>query len=325
MKALSAESMPVATKHFNDLAEKRSASMSTSADGELMPSAIAYFTLAQREATNARRAELAELRSNPPPMPAAQEFFTMKDRELKAQKAAIMQDLIDNPPPKPIAQEYFTNLAEERRAKLLLEAQEPLPAAMEYFTNLEREEKARREEMMRGINDTAEQTSVATRHFNELAARKEEERKTRRVSTGSVTPPLEPVPIDYFVNLYKEEKDAKARASMESYEAVMPIATKHFNELARARSNGEWVPDLDGMPVPTTHFYRIDAEKRAAGRVDAEGRDVEMMPMAIQRFTQAAREEKLKMRSQSVEVEPIAIAHIHFTPSLRERLDVASE
>ena len=141
MKALSAESMPVTTKYFNDLAEKRSASMSTSADGELMPSAIAYFTLAQREVINARRAELAELRSNPPPMPAAQEFFTMKDRELKAQKAAIMQDLIDNPPPKPIAQEYFTNLAEERRAKLLLEAQEPLPAAMEYFTNLEREEK----------------------------------------------------------------------------------------------------------------------------------------------------------------------------------------
>jgi hypothetical protein len=327
MKALSDESMPVATRHFNELAEMKRRTSSTSSSGDVvepMPSAIAYFTLAEREANMARRAVIADMKANPPPMPAGQEYFTMKDRELRAAKAAAIRELIDNPPPTSIAQEHFTKLAEERKVKLQLEASEPLPPAIEYFTTKAKEDKAKREQALRELRENPEQASVATQHFNERASRMAEERKVRRVSVGDVVP-LEPVPIDYFVNLYKEEAEAKARESRELAESIMPTATRHFTELGRTKSQGSFVLDVEAMPIATRHFHEVEAEKRAASKASEEHREVETMPMAIQRFTQAAREEKLKRASISVELEPIPIAHVHFTPSLRDRMQVASE
>jgi hypothetical protein len=135
MRELSDENMSIATRHFNDLAEKSRMSLTAVGDAEPMPLAIAHFTLAEREITLAKRAEMAELKANPPPMPPGQEYFTMMDREIKAKKADEIRDLVENPPPPSVAHEHFTSLAEERRANLIAEAeaggQEP---AFAHFT-----------------------------------------------------------------------------------------------------------------------------------------------------------------------------------------------
>jgi hypothetical protein len=49
------------------------------------------------------------------------------------------------------------------------------------------------------------------------------------------------------------------------------------------------------------------------------------MPAAIQRFTMAARDKKLKMQvSSSVDEVEVPMAMLHFTPGLRKRLLVVS-
>jgi hypothetical protein len=103
----------------------------------------------------------------------------------------------------------------------------------------------------------------------------------------------------------------------------MAVATAHFTELGRTKSQGSFVLDVESMPVATAHFAKLDAEKKAVQ--ETESGVVEVMPVAIQRFTMAAREEKLKMQASSgVEDVEVPVAMLHFTPGLSERLLVAS-
>ena len=320
MRELSDENMSIATRHFNDLAEKSRMSLTAAGDAEPMPLAIAHFTLAEREITLAKRAEMAELKANPPPMPPGQEYFTMMDRETKAKKAAEMRDLVDNPPPPSVAHEHFTSLAEERRASLLAEAEAGgQEAAFAHFTAKANEEKALRQSV---LEETPE-ISVATRHFNEVARLKREGKSSGSVSIISVEPP-EPVPIDYFVSLYKEEREAKASESRLDVESV-PVAIAHFSELGRTKSQqGRMSLDIESMPLATAHFAKLEAEKDA--RRTTEPQATEMMPIAIQRFTMEAREEKLRMQALFNDAEEGAsIAHLHFTHGLSQRLSVSCE
>ena len=324
MRELSDENMSIATRHFNDLAEKSRMSLTAAGDAEPMPLAIAHFTLAEREITLAKRAEMAELKANPPPMPPGQEYFTMMDREIKAKKADEIRDLVDNPPPPSVAHEHFTSLAEERRASLIAEAEAGgQEAAFAHFTAKANEEKALRQSV---LEETPE-ISVATRHFNEVARMKEEGKSRRRLSGASdMEPPPEPVPIDYFVNLYKEEKEAKKASESRLDVDTMPVAQAHFTELGRTKSQrGSGMgADIESMPLATAHFAKIDAEKEARRSIEPQA--AEMMPIAIQRFTMAAREEKLMMQASFNDAEEGAsIAHLHFTQGLSQRLSVSSE
>jgi hypothetical protein len=324
MRELSDENMSIATRHFNDLAEKSRMSLTAAGDAEPMPLAIAHFTLAEREITLAKRAEMAELKANPPPMPPGQEYFTMMDREIKAKKADEIRDLVDNPPPPSVAHEHFTSLAEERRASLIAEAEAGgQEAAFAHFTAKANEEKALRQSV---LEETPE-ISVATRHFNEVARLKEEGKSRRRLSGASdMEPPPEPVPIDYFVNLYKEEKEAKKASESRLDVDTMPVAQAHFTELGRTKSQrGSGMgADIESMPLATAHFAKIDAEKEARRSIEPQA--AEMMPIAIQRFTMAAREEKLMIQASFNDAEEGAsIAHLHFTQGLSQRLSVSSE
>ena len=323
MRELSDENMSIATRHFNDLAEKSRMSLTAVGDAEPMPLAIAHFTLAEREITLAKRAEMAELKANPPPMPPGQEYFTMMDREIKAKKADEIRDLVENPPPPSAAHEHFTSLAEERRANLIAEAEAGgQEAAFAHFTAKANEEKALRQSV---LEETPE-ISVATQHFNEVARLKEEGKSTRRLSGASVMePPPEPVPIDYFVNLYKEEKEAKKASESRLDVDTMPVAQAHFTELGRTKSQrgSGMSAEIESMPLATAHFAKIDAEKEARRSIEPQA--AEMMPIAIQRFTMAAREEKLMMQASFNDAEEGAsIAHLHFTRGLSQRLSMAS-
>jgi hypothetical protein len=105
-------------------------------------------------------------------------------------------------------------------------------------------------------------------------------------------------------------------------ESNMPLATAHFTDLGKTQSQRTRSVDIESMPVATAYFAQLDAEKKASSAKEAH--EIEYLPMAIQVFTQAAREEKLKkMASVSDGLEPIPVAMLHFTPGLSERIQVA--
>ena len=234
----------------------------------------------------------------------ADHFAAESAREVEARSRALRER---SESARPVAVAHFSRLAEEegarRRSSMRDLSDGSMPVATRHFNERANEEKARRQSSMRELSDAS--MPVATRHFNEVALRKEEARSTRHLSVGSVAP-LEPVPIDYFVNLYKEEGGTKASGSTPDVES-MPVATSHFTKLAREKSQVKVrTPDVESMPVATSH---------------------DMMPVAIQRFTMAAREEKLRKKASIIDAEEVSIsaAQLHFTPGLSQRLLASSE
>ena len=252
----------------------------------------------------------------------ADHFAAESAREAEARNRALREH---SESARPVAVAHFSRLAEEegarRRSSMRDLSDGSMPVATRHFNERANEEKARRQSSMRELSDAS--MPVATRHFNEVALRKEEARSTRHLSVGSVAP-LEPVPIDYFVNLYKEEGGTKASGSTPDVES-MPVATSHFTKLAREKSQVKVSMDIESMPLATAHFAKLEAEKKARLATEAQG--VDMMPVAIQRFTMAAREEKLRKKASIIDAEEVSIsaAQLHFTPGLSQRLLASSE
>jgi hypothetical protein len=279
----------------------------------------------------------------------ADHFAAESAREVEARSRALRER---SESARPVAVAHFSRLAEEegarRRSSMRDLSDGSMPVATRHFNERANEEKARRQSSMRELSDAS--MPVATRHFNEVALRKEEARSTRHLSVGSVAP-LEPVPIDYFVNLYKEEGGTKASGSTPDVESMpvatshftklareksqvkvrtpdvesMPVATSHFTKLAREKSQVKVSMDIESMPLATAHFAKLEAEKTA--RLATEAQEVDMMPVAIQRFTMAAREEKLRKKASIIDAEEVSIsaAQLHFTPGLSQRLLASSE
>ena len=138
---LSTQERSAATSHFHKKQEQEEANKA-SAKADVMPLAIQKFTLAHREETEKRRAEIEALKSSGnAQMPAAQSYFTKKAQEEKAKQDAENERLKENPV-LTAAGAHFAKIEEQKKAELdeLKENPEPMPAGLAYFTNKAREE-----------------------------------------------------------------------------------------------------------------------------------------------------------------------------------------
>jgi len=326
LKNLSEEQMSDATRHFKKLDnDKKLSSSSTTAEVEIMPAAIQRFTLADRELKAKKKAELQELRENPEPLPAAQEFFSNKDREEKERKAAELQDMKENPPPASVATEYFHKKEEERKVELEAMQNEPAPAAIEYFTSKAAEEKSKRDLMLKEMNESPPEASIATQYFEKqesITAAKMEAIRSQVKDREA----MEPLPIDYFTKLGEEEQSNKALAQRELSESQMPIAVKKMTDKAAqdkaANEEAQRKLSQEEMSSATKHFHALEDEKKKASSLSVADSENEIMPAAIQRFTLADRELKAKKKAELDELksnpEPLPAAQEFFTNKDRE-------
>jgi len=319
------EEMSDATRHFKKLDNDKKTSSSTTAEVESMPAAIQRFTLADRELKAKKKAELQELRENPEPLPAAQEFFSNKDREEKERKAAELQDMKENPPPASVATEYFHKKEEERKVELEAMQNEPAPAAIEYFTSKAAEEKSKRDLMLKEMNESPPEASIATQYFEKqesITAAKMEAIRSQVKDREA----MEPLPIDYFTKLGEEEQSNKALAQRELSESQMPIAVKKMTDKAAqdkaANEEAQRKLSQEEMSSATKHFHALEDEKKKASSLSVADSENEIMPAAIQRFTLADRELKAKKKAELDELksnpEPLPAAQEFFTNKDRE-------
>jgi hypothetical protein len=135
----------------------------------------------------------------------------------------------------------------------LAEANKPQEAAFVHFTEKANREKAearaRRKSALRKMPDIP----AGMQHFNKIVGRKEEERSSWHATVSTMVPP-EPVLIDYFINLYKYESEAKALESRELAKRNMAIATAHFTEIGRTKLQGAFVLDVENMPAESQQW-----------------------------------------------------------------------
>jgi hypothetical protein len=314
------DDLPIAMQHFADAAHRAKNNIGTNGNVEEMPIAFQHFSLPAYEKVRADRAKLEYERLNPPPMPIAMEYFTQPSRDAKAKYRAEIQALIDNPPPQPIAMQHFS--AVEATKKLEVQEYEP-EIAMRHFAALAAAEKARRAS---SSLQTLDETPIAMQHFADLDAKKKEAKSMNASSKLSTIVVPDPVPIDYFNQLYAAERKAKLAESRSDNEVDVPIAIRHFTNTPNSDSttserSGGNVP-YEEMLAAYKHFNPPKTTKED-GEVKTEN-----LPIAIQRFTMAAYEEKQRLKAiagSGGDGEGPSVAHLHFTPGLSLKQIVTAE
>jgi len=138
---LSTQERSAATSHFHKKQEQEEANKA-SAKADVMPLAIQKFTLAHREETEKRRAEIEALKSSGnAQMPAAQSYFTKKAQEEKATQDAENERLKENPV-LTAAGAHFAKIEEQKKAELeeLKESPVITHAAGAHFAKIAQEE-----------------------------------------------------------------------------------------------------------------------------------------------------------------------------------------
>jgi len=315
--ALSEANMSDATRHFKAVEEeKMAASMMEQPD--IMPAAIQKFTMEANAVRDAKKAEIQAMHDNPPPMTEGQAYFTNKMRaELERQRAEI-QAMIDNPPPASVATEYFKVKEAERQVEIEAMMNEPAPPAIQYFTQKAAEEAQRNKEAMERSMANTDETSVATKHFEQVEKQKAAEIEAARNATRSKDP-MAPLPIDYFTKLGNEETAAKASDRKALADSHMPEGVKFFTAQAEAeKAANAGVPQHEEAAFATKYFNNLAEEDAKRAGAEAEG---DMMPAAIQKFTLEAREESMRKKAAIEELNrnPPAPAPgiVHFTPELQ--------
>lgn len=316
------DELPIALKHFADAAHR--AKNDIGSDGEVveeMPIAFQHFSLPAYEKSRAERAKREYENAHPPPMPIAMEYFTQPAREAKARQRAEIRAMIDNPPPMPIAMQHFSAI---ESAKKESEREHEPEIAMRHFAALAAADRARRASGSGGVA-TLDETPIAMRHFADVDARRKEARMN--ASTPGVTSIVvpEPVPVDYFNRLYAAEREAKIAESRNGVDDDVPIAIRHFtgevgSSSSTKRSGGN-VPYEEMLPAHRHFNPPKDTSK------DGDEARTENLPIAIQRFTMAAYEEKQRMKavgSAGGDDGP-SVAHLHFTPGLSLKQIVTAE
>eukprot|EP00581_Thalassiosira_minuscula_P025879 CAMPEP_0184412408 /NCGR_PEP_ID=MMETSP0738-20130409/6417_1 /TAXON_ID=385413 /ORGANISM="Thalassiosira miniscula, Strain CCMP1093" /LENGTH=807 /DNA_ID=CAMNT_0026770893 /DNA_START=45 /DNA_END=2468 /DNA_ORIENTATION=+ len=298
---LSQENMSDATRHFHKIEDEKEAASLASAKQDLMPAAIQHFTMADRAIKDKQRAEIEDMKVNPPEMPPGQEYFTKQMLAEQERKRAEIQDMIDNPPPPTVAGQHFNKVEEQRKKEMEALLNEPAPPAVEYFTQQWLEEKKEQELALKKANETPHEPPVATQYFDELEVKKAAEMEALRAQAKNKTPE-EPVPVDYFTKLGLAEMEANAKAAWELAESQMPIGIAYFTakgeEERLAREEEQRRLSEQEMPLATKHFHKITADKEAASQAG----EPELMPAAIQHFTMADRAEKEKKRAEIEEM-----------------------
>jgi hypothetical protein len=235
--------------------------------------------------------------------------------------------LIDNPPPQPIAMQHFT--AVEAAKKLEQQEYEP-EIAMRHFAALAAAEKSHRASSSLQT-PPLDETPIAMQHFAELDAKKKDAKSSMNASSklSTIVVP-DPVPIDYFNQLYAAERKAKlAESRCADTEVEVPIAIRHFTNASTTsttseRSTGGNVP-YEEMLAAYKHFNPPKTTKKKDGEGEVK---TENLPIAIQRFTMAAYEEKQRLKAvagSGGDGEGPSVAHLHFTPGLSLKQIITAE
>eukprot|EP00579_Thalassiosira_antarctica_P030848 CAMPEP_0202030020 /NCGR_PEP_ID=MMETSP0905-20130828/64278_1 /ASSEMBLY_ACC=CAM_ASM_000554 /TAXON_ID=420261 /ORGANISM="Thalassiosira antarctica, Strain CCMP982" /LENGTH=959 /DNA_ID=CAMNT_0048593805 /DNA_START=201 /DNA_END=3080 /DNA_ORIENTATION=- len=322
LRQLSEQEMSVATQHFTKLAAEKKAN-AREEETENMPAAIQHFTVADRAEKDKKRAEIEEVKENPPDMSPGQAYFTNKMRAELERQAAEIQAMKDNPPPASVAGQHFEKVGEQRAKEIEAMMNEPAPHAIEYFTQKAKDEKKKQELALKTANESPVVASLATLHFEEQERKKAAEIEVARSQTLTKEP-MEPLPFDYFSKQGEKETEAKAAAAWEVAEAQMPIGIAYFTAKAeqdKAIALAEFAEgNNDTMSVATQHFHAKAAEEEAE-RIRAEEEEgPEIMHVAIQKFTMEAREETRKRREALEELKnsPVerSVGVAHFTPEV---------
>merc|ERR1719223_583349 len=204
-----------------------------------------------------------------------------------------------------------------------------MTAAGAHFAKVEEQKKAELE----AVKEAPVITHAAGEHFNKKAQEeKERMAEAAKQREGRENPNL--IATDYFARKEKEEKMAQEEririaqeAAMEESKAIEPLPADYFTKQNEARLEGEKQAALDGLkdaPIAvrkmtlrgfeekeaalkakqkmstqqrsaaTSHFQKKQEE--AANK--AASTESNVMPVAIQKFTVAAREEKEKRRAE---------------------------
>ena len=152
---------------------------------------------------------------------------------------------------------------------------------------------------------------MATRHFEQEAARKAQELEAARSKVRSPKKHVAPLPVDYFTKLGEAEAAARAEEKKARAAGQMPAGVKHFTDKKEAATVAE--VSEEHMTAAGKHFHRAskaEKEEQAQGNGSQE-----MMPAAIQYFTCKANQEKLKKKAEleksaaSPQAVPAGIAH----------------
>jgi hypothetical protein len=316
-----ADELPIAFKHFAEAADRAKNNIGSNGEVEEMPIAFQHFSLPAYEKARAERAKLEYENAHPPPMPIAMEHFTQPAREAKERQRAEIRAMIDNPPPMPIAMQHFS--AVELAKKQSEQEYEP-EIAMRHFAALAAADKARRASSGSGVA-TLDETPIAMQHFADIDAKRKEAKMNASARVTSIVVP-EPVPIDYFNRLYAAERKAKIAENRGDDEDV-PIAIRHFTGEVGSSSDGGTtkrsggnVPYEEMLPA-YQHFNPPKDQSKEGDEAKTEN-----LPIAIQRFTMAAYEEKQRMKAVGgAGEEGPSVAHLHFTPGLSLRQIVTAE
>jgi len=323
-QSLSNETMSAATRHFQKINDEKEATSLQDQTKEAMPAAIQKFTLAEYAARDKKKAEIREMHDNPPEMAVGTAYFTKMMNDSAAEKKAEIERLKANPPPASAAGQHFAKVESQRKLEMEALKKEPAPAAIEYFTNKAREEKRAQEEAMkRTTGDNAPiVASVATQHFEKQKSMKLQQMQSKRAMVQN-KPSEEALPIDYFTKLGDAETAARAQSRRDLAESHMPDAVRYFTDMAEEKKAAKLAEfekgggDGKNMSVATAYFNKLAAEKKAEKARKAE-KVPERMPMAIQKFTLAAEEERQKKKAaleqMKVNPPPVPVGVSHFTP-----------
>ena len=316
------DELPIALKHFAEAADRAKNNIGINGEVEEMPIAFQHFSLPAYEKARAERAKLEYENAHPPPMPIAMEHFTQPAREAKERQRAEIRAMIDNPPPMPIAMQHFS--AVELAKKESEQEYEP-EVAMRHFAALAAADKARRASSSSSSSSpTLDETPIAMQHFADIEAKRKEAKMNASARVSSIVVP-EPVPIDYFNRLYAAERKAKIAESRGDDEDV-PIAIRHFTGEVGSSSNGTTKRSGGNVPyeemLPAHQHFNPPKDQSKEG----DEAKTENLPIAIQRFTMAAYEEKQRMKAGgSAGEEGPSVAHLHFTPGLSLKQIVTAE
>ena len=102
--------------------------------------------------------------------------------------------------------------------------------------------------------------SVATRHFEQEAARKAQELEAARSKVRSPKKHVAPLPVDYFTKLGGAEAAARAEEKKARAAGQMPAGVKHFTDKKEAATAAE--VSEEHMTAAGKHFHRASkAEK----------------------------------------------------------------
>ena len=227
---LSTQERSAATSHFHKKQEQEEANKA-SAKADVMPLAIQKFTLAHREETEKRRAEIEALKSSGnAQMPAAQSYFTKKAQE---EKATATQDAenerLKENPVLTAAGAHFAKIEEQKKAELeeLKESPVITHAAGAHFAKIAQEEKERKAEAAKQREGGEKPNLIATDYF----ARKENEEKMARMESIRIAreaakqKSVEPLPADYFAKQNEARLEAEKQAVLDGLKDA-PIAVR---------------------------------------------------------------------------------------------------